>query len=388
HSAAAGLTMDYSQLAEFCSGLNAQLQEMAPEAFIPCITYDTTLRIQDINPQLADDIERLAPFGQGNHQPRFLISKVSFQNVQSVGKNGNHLKLVMQQGGCGVDGVAFGQGRAREAFSGWEFDVVAGVENNRWNGTVRPQCKIRRFKLAQQVETLPKDKFLDAFLSYLIYNNKDRVISRPLPLQQWERELDDLPLWVEGSAILCGSPKSAEFALKALKKRGIDRFWNNSIGRPATVVPYNALVIAPQPGVDYSAYTRVFALDCFFSPAPYAQCFVSAPKDLADFLDRAVLGREQLAKIYPRVLGTLAHGRRLYSKDALFSALESGPEPVSAYALSFALAVFEELAFLETRGAKVALLPRRPGEKKNLEESLTYRTAWEIREKFLGKREH
>ncbi|MGI6169167.1 MAG: single-stranded-DNA-specific exonuclease RecJ, partial [Christensenellales bacterium] len=49
HSAAAGLTMDYSQLAEFCSGLNAQLQEMAPEAFIPCITYDTTLRIQDIN---------------------------------------------------------------------------------------------------------------------------------------------------------------------------------------------------------------------------------------------------------------------------------------------------------------------------------------------------
>jgi hypothetical protein len=51
-----------------------------------------------------------------------------------------------------------------------------------------------------------------------------------------------------------------------VRSRGIDRFWNSSIGKPWTAVPYNALVIAPEPGVDYSSYEQVFALDCFFPP--------------------------------------------------------------------------------------------------------------------------
>lgn len=381
HSAAAGLTMEYDKLEAFENGMNESLRLVPPESFIPCVTYDAALQVADINLKLAEDIERLAPFGQGNREPRFLISKATFENAKAVGKNGNHLRVSLRQGGAKVDAVAFGQGQVQEAFLDWSFDVVAGVEQNRWNGTVKPQCKIRRFKLSQQAETLPEDKFLDAFLEQILYNNKNRPNLALASLAQWEKELDNLPLWVEGSAILCGSPKSAEAALKALRSRGIDRFWNSSIGKPVTAVPYNALVIAPEPGVDYSSYEQVFALDCFFPPRADTLCFTTGEQALLPFLSRAVLEREQLGKIYRFLMRAFADGRRFCGREELLT-------DIGEYALSFALAVFGELGFFEVRGGKVLLPRRENSQKRDLNESLTYRTAWEIYDYFLGKREH
>jgi single-stranded-DNA-specific exonuclease len=62
----------------------------------------------------------------GEREPRFLISKATFENAKAVGKNGNHLKVSLRQGGAKVDAVAFGQGQVQEAFLDWSFDVVAG----------------------------------------------------------------------------------------------------------------------------------------------------------------------------------------------------------------------------------------------------------------------
>lgn len=61
---------------------------------------DKELALSEINKEMLDEIEALAPFGEGNPRPLFLLRDISISDVQSFGRDKKHLKLLVGHSNC------------------------------------------------------------------------------------------------------------------------------------------------------------------------------------------------------------------------------------------------------------------------------------------------
>ena len=97
---------------------------------------------------LLDDMAKLEPFGNGNPEPIFELEKVEAVEVRAVGKEGNHLRMiVMDPSGQRMTLVAF------SAPEEWlntpvnsTISVVIQVVRNEWNGRVSVEGRILDLK--------------------------------------------------------------------------------------------------------------------------------------------------------------------------------------------------------------------------------------------------
>jgi len=106
---------------------------------------DAVVSADELTLGLAQELERLAPFGLGNPGVTLLVPSCQVVEPARVG-DGKHLRFrVHQHGRDGGSAIAFGQGfeldRVRAAGL---FDVACRLEENQWNGTVAPQLVVRR----------------------------------------------------------------------------------------------------------------------------------------------------------------------------------------------------------------------------------------------------
>jgi single-stranded-DNA-specific exonuclease len=120
HAAAAGFKIEESRLADFrsdfceCVASSISTGERVAELWI-----DAEAPFSAFTLQIVDQIERLAPFGQGNNRPLLCAHGVVLREPpKRIGGGGRHLALSLEQHGVKLRGVAFGGGD-------WEADLVA-----------------------------------------------------------------------------------------------------------------------------------------------------------------------------------------------------------------------------------------------------------------------
>ena len=66
---------------------------------IKSVGVDTKIYEHEWNNHTLTQIDRLAPFGEGNEEPIFLIENMTIQKIEKVGNNGkSHLKIHGQLG--------------------------------------------------------------------------------------------------------------------------------------------------------------------------------------------------------------------------------------------------------------------------------------------------
>ena len=98
HAQAGGLTVKLENL----EALRTKLQEYArskvrEEDLLRSIDVDTKLYAHELTMETVRHINSLAPFGQGNEAPLFLIDQMVITHAEKVGKTGSgHLKLHMK----------------------------------------------------------------------------------------------------------------------------------------------------------------------------------------------------------------------------------------------------------------------------------------------------
>ena len=99
HPMAAGLSLPSESLPAFRRGffraVEQVIQQMGgiPE---PTLTLEGDLRLDELSLELVEQIERLAPFGPGNPPPIFAIRNLSIVETRSIGRDHEHLRLVVQ----------------------------------------------------------------------------------------------------------------------------------------------------------------------------------------------------------------------------------------------------------------------------------------------------
>ncbi len=112
HAAAAGLKIDESRIDafrdDFCQAVAAAIRQ---EDRVAELWIDSETPFSSLTMQTVEQMEQLAPFGQGNHRPILCATGVQLaEPPKRIGGGGRHLSLRLVQHGVRLRGVAFGGG--------------------------------------------------------------------------------------------------------------------------------------------------------------------------------------------------------------------------------------------------------------------------------------
>ncbi len=145
HSQAAGFILPTKNLAR----LKQHLCELATTNLSgvdlrPQLDIDAEAKLTELSGNTFNLIQKLAPFGRGNPSPVFLSRGVEVADCQTMGGNGEHLRLKLRQGGIIWNGVGFRMGSHRAEISS-PLDIVYNIEIDRWQGEERLRLNILDF---------------------------------------------------------------------------------------------------------------------------------------------------------------------------------------------------------------------------------------------------
>lgn len=151
HAAACGIKILPEKMSEFVSDVNDYYDSLKltdQEKYLKVQAEFMTEDFEGFSEDLLDDMAKLEPFGNGNPEPIFELEKVEAVEVRAVGKEGNHLRMiVMDPSGQRMTLVAF------SAPEEWlntpvnsTISVVIQVVRNEWNGRVSVEGRILDLK--------------------------------------------------------------------------------------------------------------------------------------------------------------------------------------------------------------------------------------------------
>jgi single-stranded-DNA-specific exonuclease len=142
HRAAAGLQLRAENLDAFRAAFAAHAASvLGPEDLVRSERVDAMAGGACLGLDLAEELQRLAPFGMGNPGVRLLVPSARVRDVRPMGE-GKHARFSLHSGSQRALGVAFG----RASLGVGEEDAVDAavrLEVNRWNGSVEPRVVLR-----------------------------------------------------------------------------------------------------------------------------------------------------------------------------------------------------------------------------------------------------
>ncbi|MBD3248252.1 single-stranded-DNA-specific exonuclease RecJ [Candidatus Falkowbacteria bacterium] len=148
HAKACGLSVEKDKLAVFSEKIRKiAKKELKDVELLPKITIDCEIGVDEVKKPLVNAINRLAPFGQGNPEPKFLSRNVQIRDIMKMGAEEQHIKFKLGR----LWALAFGKADIWSKYKiGDLVDVVYNVGINEFNGRKEEQLKVIDIKLSSQ----------------------------------------------------------------------------------------------------------------------------------------------------------------------------------------------------------------------------------------------
>ncbi|OQB25347.1 MAG: Single-stranded-DNA-specific exonuclease RecJ [Firmicutes bacterium ADurb.Bin182] len=382
HAGAAGITMDNDNLEPFRRSINEYLKTEYPAGrFIPVLKYELNAKLREITEDFIKDLERLAPFGEGNPVPLIVTEPAELESIRLVGGKGEHLKASVRQDDHAVDLIAFGRGDRAFDYSAMSRVKIAFTPAiDEWNNQKNVQLHLKaieRLEIEDPAEYIRKheQKFYDAISRNILYNDMRGTLKVNAVDSDAAFKLF-MNADIAGTLVLCFTPGGAERLLKSAESPGADiRFFTHDDDPCA----YNSVVFAPViDKMKPSRYDRILVYDCCFSTgmicelSKHADVFVSneVPDGLS-ITEKFSVGREELKDHYS-ALDALACTRMRIKEDVLkLIEQKTGTPPHKS---RLAMAIFEELGFIKKDIGSGWSLDKKSS-RRSLDESKCYRIA-------------
>jgi single-stranded-DNA-specific exonuclease len=152
HRAAAGLEVERAHLEAFTEAFTAYAERtLTATDFLDTMRVDAIASGEELGLELAEELEKLAPFGQGNPSVSLLLPAVRFTDPHSMGE-GKHLRFTVSSGSSYLRAVAFGMGGSLPVVENSPTDAIFALEVNEWKGVSEPRLNLRH---AQPSNPLP-----------------------------------------------------------------------------------------------------------------------------------------------------------------------------------------------------------------------------------------
>lgn len=145
HAQACGMSFTIDQVDELRQALEQEAVEQGLfEAGSAKLELAAELGPDDINEDLYDQLQCLAPFGPGNPEPVFAIHADRINNVKTMGKAQEHLKFELRGQKRSAAVVAFGKAElAPLLLAGVPVTIAATVGINEWRGKRTAQLMLK-----------------------------------------------------------------------------------------------------------------------------------------------------------------------------------------------------------------------------------------------------
>jgi single-stranded-DNA-specific exonuclease len=153
HRAAAGLEIERDSVPALARALSEHAElVLKPEDALPVERVDAVVGGDELGMTLAEELQRLAPFGNGNRTVSLMIAEASFRDGRPMGE-GKHVRFTVESRGARARAVAFGGGGALPVQEGAPAGATFTLEVNEWGGVSEPRLVLRQARpVEQQIE--------------------------------------------------------------------------------------------------------------------------------------------------------------------------------------------------------------------------------------------
>lgn len=150
HPMAAGLSLQADQFSAFRKGfgkaVERQLGSITRQE--PTLKIDAWLKLDEINLELANALEMLAPFGAGNPSLVFATRNVKMKSIVTIGKAKEHLRLKVEDENGNLQDVLWWSGAGEDLpEEGSTFDIAYSLRASTYRGERQISLQFEEFKV-------------------------------------------------------------------------------------------------------------------------------------------------------------------------------------------------------------------------------------------------
>jgi single-stranded-DNA-specific exonuclease len=143
HRAAAGLEIAGEDVDAFRAAFTEHAAGvLGPDELVREERADAIVAGGDLGLELAEELERLAPFGHGNPGVRLLVPAARLTDPRPMGE-GRHVRFTVAAGGVRARGVAFGCDGRLPVAEDAPADAIFTLELDEYRGVVEPRLLLR-----------------------------------------------------------------------------------------------------------------------------------------------------------------------------------------------------------------------------------------------------
>jgi len=145
HAMAGGFSVEYSKLSDLKDFFTRKLsKDVENYTNNKEKDVDLVLECKSLSLNLANEIDKLGPFGAGNHRPKIILKDIVVVKSDLIGKNHNNLRLIV----CDNDTICLSKGIVAMCFrvteedklfsvlskKGQKLSLLGEININRWQG--------------------------------------------------------------------------------------------------------------------------------------------------------------------------------------------------------------------------------------------------------------
>lgn len=175
HPMAAGLSLEADRIPELRRRLHqAVLEQTGGVEIRPQLEIDAYIPLADASLELVEQLERLAPFGPGNPAPVLSARGMVLKETNPIGKDKEHLKLVVEDEAGGLYEVLWWQG-VEESLPDGRFDLAYSLHASNFRGQRSLQVEWAGMRAAEQ-EPVRLESAAIQIVDYRLEFDPDRLL--------------------------------------------------------------------------------------------------------------------------------------------------------------------------------------------------------------------
>ncbi|QQL44957.1 single-stranded-DNA-specific exonuclease RecJ [Sulfuriroseicoccus oceanibius] len=151
HAAAAGISVQRDQIDSFRAALTASIAATTPaEVFIPEISPDIETSVDQLNLDLLNRLDQVAPFGMGNPEPLMIVRHAGCVGEPRKLKDKHwKFRITDESGGTPIDAIWFSGCETHPELPAGPWDIAFMLQRNVWRGRESVQLLIRDLRTSE-----------------------------------------------------------------------------------------------------------------------------------------------------------------------------------------------------------------------------------------------
>jgi single-stranded-DNA-specific exonuclease len=149
HRAAAGLEIERERVPALAAALERHATGVREaQDLSPVERVDAVVGGDELGMDLAEELQRLAPFGHGNPGVSLMVADACLRDGRPMGE-GKHVRFTVESRGARAQAVAFRTGGQLPVADGAPVEATFKLEVNEWNGVCEPRLVLRHARAAE-----------------------------------------------------------------------------------------------------------------------------------------------------------------------------------------------------------------------------------------------